>query len=586
MTVDLGRFTDVQPHQRFGCPGPGQCPEQHQQHTEVTGQSGCVLPARRCHHRRPETQGGGQQQLKPLSPPGPRSDREQQRSPRQAPADHGGEREPVKAATTPVGSDVGAPTGATSQLPVDRWHRPTVGSQARHHTDQQCADDGQRIQRAAVEPAGGAVAPDEGPVGPGGHQQRGPRQHHDRRRSQPRYRTAGRGGHLRSTAVEGRPGQAVADSLPGPNTGQHNQRPQPHRQLGGVGESVHAGPQRGPGQGGTAEHRRPAQGPQHHTVQRPAPDTPLPVERPPVQAGGQQQPHDQGDVLDGVPGPPAAPAQLHVGPGRADGQRRGQDRHGGQRPSMGVGRAGPGRQDQRRHEGQAQAQVQQRGVDHHGRVLEDRCHPRPGQRRQIEALERVRAPDRCQGQTGTDETGADPLPPRSRSMADRHRGGAQRGEQQQRALGSRPQGAEPQRGRHVGPGLVCDVGVAGVEGHDGQHQSADRGPQHQRRRPEQPGVGGRAPPPPGHRRRPVLGQGRHDGRSERQPARPQQQAVAKHRRVSPGRASRSGRSRRGSSGPAVVRSVGSDLRPPPARRRSASPRRDAVATARGTSTHR
>ncbi len=115
------------------------------------------------------------------------------------------------------------------------------------------------------------------------------------------------------------------------------------------------------------------------------------------QCGGREPGHERG-VLDRVPEPPAAPAQLVVGPPAAERDAEGQRHPGGQGP--GPHPAGPGRVDPALDQGRDGegvggrepdiAEVEHRRVHGEPGILQDRVEPAAVERRRVEAQERVR----------------------------------------------------------------------------------------------------------------------------------------------------------------------------------------------------
>ena len=123
-----------------------------------------------------------------------------------------------------------------------------------------------------------------------------------------------------------------------------------------------------------------------------------------VQEGAGDQPRHEGDVLDRVPEPPAAPAELVVGPDRAEGDADGQEHPGEERPRPHPARPGgvDAALDQRGdgegvgHREADVAEVEEGRVEGEAGVLEQRV--------EVVAVEgRVRQPD--EGVRGQEDEG-------------------------------------------------------------------------------------------------------------------------------------------------------------------------------------
>ncbi len=117
-----------------------------------------------------------------------------------------------------------------------------------------------------------------------------------------------------------------------------------------------------------------------------------------VDQRGADEPRHEGRVLDRVPEPPAAPAELVVGPPAAehDADREEAPRRGRPRPRPArPGRIEPaaeqrGDRERERDREADVAHVEHRRVDHHARVLQQRIQIAPVGRRREQALERIR----------------------------------------------------------------------------------------------------------------------------------------------------------------------------------------------------
>jgi hypothetical protein len=172
------------------------------------------------------------------------------------------------------------------------------------------------------------------------------------------------------------------------------------------------------------------------------------------------EPDQQRRVLHRVPRPVAAPPLFHVAPSGAERHRRGEQRHRGEQPAAGgsVGIACERRGD-RGSTARGEAGVEQRRVDRHRRVLEDRVHPEATGGWDGEAVEW-----RGEHQVGAEEHGDGRRrrpghrcrDPSSRDDSDSDRGD-DAGEQQQRTLHPAPHTSQPVRPRRTRPGLLGDV---------------------------------------------------------------------------------------------------------------------------------
>ncbi len=173
-----------------------------------------------------------------------------------------------------------------------------------------------------------------------------------------------------------------------------------------------------------------------------------------VQQGGARQPRHKGGVLHRVPEPPAAPAQLVVGPRRAEHDTQRQEHPRRQRPRAGkTGERAVQTPAQQRGDGKGEghreadiAHVQQRRVENQPRVLQQRVQVTPLHRKgRQRAGERAGGEQDEQQKTGADHPHHRQHPGhdirRHRPAEHRHRRGPaaqQQHPQQQRAL-VRPQ---------------------------------------------------------------------------------------------------------------------------------------------------
>ena len=219
-----------------------------------------------------------------------------------------------------------------------------------------------------------------------------------------------------------------------------------------------------------------------------------------------EQPGDEHDVLDGVPPPVAAPAQLGVGPVGAGELPGGQHCQGArQRDAQpgphvevepqcarrGVGAAACGDDEGERHPARDEPEVEQRRVVQHRRVLEDRLEAAARDRRDGEPVERRREDrdDRRQRGNRREPHARRPSrrpPPRTR----RDDGGDHRREQQQRAGRATPQPGQPVPRPDVAVRMIDHVHVRQVEA---PQQHPERGGGH----PERNSGDGRCDPLPG-----------------------------------------------------------------------------------------
>ena len=210
-----------------------------------------------------------------------------------------------------------------------------------------------------------------------------------------------------------------------------------------------------------------------------------------VQEGRARQPRHQRGVLDRVPPPVAAPAELRVRPAGAQQDADPQEQPGDQREAAGgadparVEAAGDQRADRERERDREEdvARVEHRRVDRHRRVAKQRRQPDALRRHRVKAGERVGAE---QHQAGEED--AQPHQHRGRPGGDlavlvagreQDRRGGQRehpGPQQQRALLARPHRGQLVEVRRRGRGVVGDHLQRQVGAREGglDHDHADR----------------------------------------------------------------------------------------------------------------
>ena len=186
-----------------------------------------------------------------------------------------------------------------------------------------------------------------------------------------------------------------------------------------------------------------------------------------------QQPGHQRGVLHRVPEPPAAPAQLVVGPEAAErdaaGQRNPRRQHPGSHPAR-PGRVHPALQQRRHREGEGHreadvAQVEQRRVRHEPRVLQQRIELGPLERRRAQPQEGIGGEDQEPQERHPDQA-LDPQHPGLQRLAQPP---AEQGHrraidaQDQHPQQHRPLVAAPGRGEAIGQRLLA-VGMLGHQG--------------------------------------------------------------------------------------------------------------------------
>ena len=221
-----------------------------------------------------------------------------------------------------------------------------------------------------------------------------------------------------------------------------------------------------------------------------------------VQEGGADQPRHQGGVLDRIPGPVAAPAELRVGPAGAEQEAEAEEGPGDQGEAaggadpLGVDAAGDERAD-REGEGDREGdvpRVEHRWVDHHARVLQQRVEADAVGRHGAQRREGV---DFGREQHQASEEGGDAHHHRGRPgddlaqpVAGRVEGGAggdreHPGPEQQRALLARPHRRQLVEGRGLDGRVLGDEAEAEVvagEGDLDDHDAAGEQQEDARRR--------------------------------------------------------------------------------------------------------
>ena len=230
-----------------------------------------------------------------------------------------------------------------------------------------------------------------------------------------------------------------------------------------------------------------------------------------VQEGRAGQPRQQRGVLDRVPGPVAAPAQLGVGPAGAEQDPDAEEEPGRQREAarradpVGVHAPHDERPDGEGegHRPQRVPRVEHRGVDHHARVAQERVEPgalRRGLRHGVKGRDRE---DEQRGEEGAEAEQHGRRVGRHVAQApaheEEHEARPQRQQphpEQQRALLGRPRRGRAVEGRRRGRRVRGDDVEVEVRAQEGDLEDREgRGRQHRQavdRAP--PGVDPVAPP--------------------------------------------------------------------------------------------
>mmetsp|Transcript_68794 Transcript_68794/g.161818 ORF Transcript_68794/g.161818 Transcript_68794/m.161818 type:complete len:499 (+) Transcript_68794:746-2242(+) len=216
-----------------------------------------------------------------------------------------------------------------------------------------------------------------------------------------------------------------------------------------------------------------------------------------------QQPGHEGGVLDRIPEPEPAPAQLVIGPEAAQADAGRQRAPGGQHPGSRPARPARrqlvlqqrGHRKRKAHRKAHIAEVEQRRVGGHAGVLQQRVQVAPlGGRRQQPAEGVGR--ERDEGQEACRHKAQHALHPRRKRGRQR---GAARGHQrtpgrqhprpqQQRALMPAPGGGDAITQRQLLAGIGRDIGQRGVHLHKAGHQRGQRrAEQHKADRSQRPG---------------------------------------------------------------------------------------------------
>ncbi len=327
----------------------------------------------------------------------------------------------------------------------------------------------------------------------------------------PQYRVEGARQHERQS-----PAEYHARRLPGPSGGarlhcggadtppyghgptQPDADRQDHERStdrGGLRERVHRRRRPRPGQ------RRAEQGEQERQHQRGPGHRRIGfVSVPGVERHGHRQPRQQRCVLHRVPRPVSAPPQLGVGPvgtkhySESEQRPRADKPQADPPPEIGFVIGAMGDRQRRRHHEYGQPRVDQRRVNPHGPVLEDRRQPDAVERRDLQRGERI-------GQPVGDGRQRPHHPIRDRhsksrgpsAEADSGERGRHRGEHQQRPGHPAPQPHEPVVTAQGLATVVCDRHERVVTHHESPpkhahraHERARSRPRHHQRRPWRP----------------------------------------------------------------------------------------------------
>ena len=216
-----------------------------------------------------------------------------------------------------------------------------------------------------------------------------------------------------------------------------------------------------------------------------------------VEEGGGGEERHQGGVLDRIPGVVAAPADLDVGPVRSEQLADAERRPGDQRPAarrddpalVGAAREQGAHRERERHRQADVAEVEERRVGHHVRVLEARVEPGAVERRHLrrerarhdDEEEREADRDRCEHRRHPDDevAGAVAVDP------DGERGvpGQDQEPEEQRALLAAPERRQLVDAAERPVGVLGDVGEREVAAQEpGREHARPRRPSSRRRR--------------------------------------------------------------------------------------------------------
>ena len=267
---------------------------------------------------------------------------------------------------------------------------------------------------------------------------------------------------------------------------QEHQDVDPARRVGG--EAVHRGQHAGAHQEGAQQAERESENREQHGPALQA--VPLLRHDGRVQQRGRHQPRHEGGVLDRIPEPVPAPAELVIGPPGTQRDTRRQRAPGEQRPRPDPAR--PGRVhpafDQRRHgEGERRrepdiAEIEQRRVECEAGILQQRVEIAPVERRGVEPEEGVGGGDNEDQKAETDQGlhGQHPGPEHRRQVAPegRHGGAVDRENpdpEQHRAFVIAPCAGELVEQRLGRVGVVGDRHDREVGDDEGLHQAGQRG---------------------------------------------------------------------------------------------------------------
>ncbi len=208
-----------------------------------------------------------------------------------------------------------------------------------------------------------------------------------------------------------------------------------------------------------------------------------------VQERRHGQPGEEAGVLDRVPGPVAAPAELHVGPPHAERDADGEEEPGHEGPlADGVDPAAvePAPKQRRDREGERDgdadvAEVEHRRVDDHAEVLQLRVEAAAVGRREGQPLERVGGEehhrdeeDHHRGGDAGDIRQQVGVAARGDPLGQRRKAGQHHRPEEQRALLPRPERRDDVVGGQVARGVGRDVLDVEVVGDDALPQGERR----------------------------------------------------------------------------------------------------------------
>ena len=215
-----------------------------------------------------------------------------------------------------------------------------------------------------------------------------------------------------------------------------------------------------------------------------------------VHERGGRQPRNEGRVLNGIPEPPAAPAELVVGPPGSEHVARRQEAPGDDRKTRREvdGRLRPAARKQQRahgreHQRQARIAHEEHGrMQDHADVLQDGIEVTTvGRHHRQVAQERIRREEQERAEA-REHRKHQPLKPRREEpvgapdearpgRADRH----EPDPEEHRAFVRAPEGRGLVGGRELGVGVICDVGDGEIVGQEGPDERGRRKREHERR---------------------------------------------------------------------------------------------------------